>query len=230
VFNRGEQDNAGHKGGDAEEGDEVKTRYDKIKGFFIEDTLDITNKEVATRFDRWVWRADSFPYPVWQFRKFRIYHPPEVLTFFSSYKDYMGIAAGKPGKEFFNYCKLVVYDHGKHEGNVLMQEIQFAEATARFYAGAYSGLVNSWLLIMALVVFQLAIFWNERPQTSKLLNLCITVLIACALYRMKEMIKRRFRTLRLKEVDTVYDAFYLVHRHADHCEICSNKLAKTKSS
>jgi mannose-6-phosphate isomerase-like protein (cupin superfamily) len=31
----------------------------------------------------------------------------------------------------------------------------------------------------------------------------------------------RFRLLRLKEVDTVFDAFYLVHRHADECPRCA---------
>jgi mannose-6-phosphate isomerase-like protein (cupin superfamily) len=38
---------------------------------------------------------------------------------------------------------------------------------------------------------------------------------------MQNLIVKRFRTLRLKEVDTVYDAFYLVHRHAEHCAMCS---------
>ena len=38
---------------------------------------------------------------------------------------------------------------------------------------------------------------------------------------MQRMIVQRFRTLRLKEVDTVYDAFYLVHQHAENCLVCS---------
>ena len=58
------------------------------------------------------------------------------------------------------------------------------------------------------------------PQAEGLLVFATFALWLVGL-KMRRGLLRRFRTLRLKEVDTVYDAFYLVHRHVDMCERCA---------
>ena len=54
-----------------------------------------------------------------------------------------------------------------------------------------------------------------------LVLIVFTALLIAAAYVMQQMIVRRFRVFREKEVDTVYDAFYLTHRHAASCPECA---------
>ena len=53
----------------------------------------------------------------------------------------------------------------------------------------------------------------DSYEGFRILNLVMTGALALAIYKMKTTILRRFRTLRIKEVDTVYDAFYLVNQN-----------------
>ncbi|HEX7186045.1 MAG TPA: cupin domain-containing protein [Thermoanaerobaculia bacterium] len=181
--------------------------------------------EDIDKFDEWIWRYDTFPYTAWQFRKFQIYHPEEVWRFFRSYLSCMAGSKGR-GKEFFNYCKMVIYQSGKGVGDPLVDEVYFAEATVRFYAGTYRGLEISFWLLLALLALQLVLFaptiLSAPISSPKWLNLFATISLIVVVGLMKRTIVGRFRTLRLKEVDTVYDAFYLVHRHADSCARCSS--------
>jgi len=167
-------------------------------------------------FDRWVWRKEPFPYPLWQFRKFQIYHPEEVLRFFRSYRSCMlGSSSSGRGKEFFNYCKMVVYHKCRGLNDPLLDEIHFSEATIRFYAGTYAGLRITSLLLSLLLIWEIGLAWwaaeTVPPESLKLHVLATAGLLIVGLV-MQRAILKRFRTLRLKEVDTVYDAFYLVHR------------------
>jgi mannose-6-phosphate isomerase-like protein (cupin superfamily) len=193
--------------------------------------------KIPPLFDEWIWRVEKFPYPVWQFRKFERYHPEEVKEFYTGYRECMGfserhgVGVGR-GKEFFNYCKLVILNSGRSIGDSLVEEVHYAEATVRFYAGTYTGLILSLCLLLILLVGQAAVLFGFvgflRISLLKGINAALTLGLILVFLIMKDLIVKRFRTLRLKEVDTVYDAFYLVHRHADHCTTCSPP--KTKGS
>jgi hypothetical protein len=181
-------------------------------------------------FDRWIWHKEPFPYPLWQFRKFRLYHPEEVYRFFQGYRACMlgSLELGGRGKEFFNYCKLVVYHSSRGLDEPLLDEIHFAEATVRFYAGTYTALRVSMFLLIPLLLVEAGLVANRVAEGTSLaslrpewLHLGITIVFLVVSWRMERTILRRFRTLRLKEVDTVYDAFYLVHRHVEACPVCS---------
>jgi hypothetical protein len=185
-------------------------------------------------FDSWVWRVEIFPYPVWQFRKFDLYHPQEMLKFYESYRNCMGIGPGRRGKEFFNYCKMVIYHAGRELGNAVVDEVHFAEAIVRFYAGTYYSLFFSFWILLFLILLQVVysfsnVSLDDLVRTKHIV--LITLIMIFGLLYLQKLIVKRFRTLRLKEVDTVYDAFYLVHRHAQFCLECSktaNDLASTE--
>ncbi|HEX3530974.1 MAG TPA: cupin domain-containing protein [Thermoanaerobaculia bacterium] len=181
---------------------------------------------------QWIWATEPFPYPRWQFLKFERYHPREVGKFFEEYRECMGLGSQSEkrvgrGKEFFNYCKMVVLHSSRSPGDALIEEVHYAEATVRFYAGTYTGLRPSLLLLVTLLVGQIIFLAvpGLRGQyglsTMKVINAFVTMALIAASAQTMRIILKRFRTLRLKEVDTVYDAFYLVHRHADSCPECS---------
>jgi mannose-6-phosphate isomerase-like protein (cupin superfamily) len=188
---------------------------------------DDKNIEKPKDSDKANWILDKFPYPKWQFIKFRLYHPYEVSRFFEDYQHCMGIGPGRRGKEFFNYCKMVIYHASRQLGDALVEEVHFAEAIVRFYAGTYFGLLISFWMLLGLFLFQAVVFitYGREKSILKITNILMTLAFAGAVYLMQRMIVQRFRTLRLKEVDTVYDAFYLVHRHADNCSVCSSRAS-----
>src|SRR5215213_4295528 len=164
-------------------------------------------------FDGWIWRREAFPYPLWQIRKFQLCHPSEVSRFFHPYRSCL-LSSGGRGKEFFNYCKLVIYHASGTQGDPLLDEVHFAEATVRFYAGTYTGLGISTGLLGLLLMIESGILLprfleGASPDLLKsqgLLFFATAVLLLVGL-KMRRGLLRRFRTLRLKEVDTVYDAF-----------------------
>ena len=156
----------------------------------------------------WIWQHDVFPYPVWEFMKFKLL-----------------------GKEFFNYCKMAIYHASRETGGLLAEEVSAAEAVARFYAGTYYSFVVSALLLagsLAIQVAAWALAWRlhaptPHPGMALYLYWFLSFFFAGLLATFaRNSIMWRFRTLRLKEVDTVFDAFYLVHRHARTCPTCSS--------
>jgi len=179
--------------------------------------------------DEWIWGVEDFPYPIWQFRKLKLYHHCDVLKFFTNFKECMGIgklkrenigrktARGREGKEFFNYCKTAILHASKGLTDELTQEVQLAEAHTRYYAGTHFGLVISiWGLVFLLVTQAVSLrlpIEGDPGNGKKIVMLLSTLSMVGAMEWMRRMILRRFRTLRLKEVDTVYDAFYLVNRN-----------------
>lgn len=110
--------------------------------------------DVPEGFDSWVWRRESFPYPLWQFRKLHLYHPHEVYRFYQRYRECIfGRGVAGRGKEFFNYCKMVIRHASQESGSAVLQEVNFAEGTVRFYAGTYYGLVISIWIVLSLLLF-----------------------------------------------------------------------------
>lgn len=185
---------------------------------------DYENVNIPKGFDQWIFRREEFPYPLWELRKFQIYHPREVFNFFKSYRDCMVNPEKQGSKEFFNYCKMVILDSDKQS---LKEEVQYAEGITRFFAGTYTALqYSSWILLLSALItftFLYISLFTDKAFTSYNLSVHVFIpfLLALAMYFMNQKIIHRFRLLRLKEVDTVYEAFYLVHRHINHCKICS---------
>lgn len=187
---------------------------------------EILEGEVAAQrskeFDNWIWRDERFPYPVWQFRKLERYHRREVLGFFENHQH--GILAATEIEVFFNYCKMAVYHKGKPSNAALVLEVNRAEATVRFFAGAYYALRYSFGILMGSLIIQFGvILFNESFQSFlglatisisepfRVFNIFITGTLTFAVIAMMGTIKRRFRTFRHREVDIVHDAFYLVN-------------------
>ena len=94
----------------------------------------------------------------------------------------MGIGPGTRGKEFFNYCKMVIYHSSQELGNALVEEVHFAEAIVRFYAGTYLALLISFWMLIALIVFQaitIILYWREQSVLAlRSLNLIVTLTFA----------------------------------------------------
>ncbi|RJP61087.1 MAG: hypothetical protein C4539_20400 [Ignavibacteriales bacterium] len=211
--------------------------FEKIKDELLKGNFNI---DIPVAFDKWIWIIEKFPYPIWESRKIRIYHPKEVSNFYKSYEECMGIGTkvqttGRGGKEFFNYCKMVIANSSKECGDSLKEEIFFAEAMTRFFSGTYMA-INISLYITAVLAIVLSLFitlsFFGTVQTIKKYNIynlafCISIIILFGIIKL--CIVKKFRTLRLKEVDTVYDAFYLVHRHADYCPKCSEDFSSNDS-
>jgi len=224
---------------------------------------------------RWAWKYDEFPYPVWELMKFRLYHPDELFRFFFPYRRCFA-TGHRRGKEFFNYCKAVVYEAHEGKPHTLAEEIQGSEANVRFLAGIFWALLLSAILLTisavtrarllmqvgafpvvtagALAFFafaaivgrrterlareklRVASFWifntmavtllfvsvwigARRPElaTETRMNVVALVMVLVAF---SIVARGRFRLSRLKEVDSVFDAFFLVHRHAAECSRC----------
>ena len=176
------------------------------------------------RFDDWIYYADNFPYTLWEFRKFEMYHPKEFLAFFDGYKSSM-IA---DGKGFFNYCKMVILASNTSES--LKNEVYSAEAFSRFLAGTYFALFYSiWMLVICSLIQIIYIFnttLSEITLPSNIFNFVIPIILAFVFLFSIKLIIKRYRNIRLKEVDIVYDAFYLVHKHTESCSICSTDTLK----
>jgi hypothetical protein len=180
--------------------------------------------DIPTEFDHWVWRAEPFPYPVWYLRKAAFSYPHEVREFFNQYKHCMGLVPDSlwiAGRQFFNYCKMMI----SKEDSVLREEINAAEGDTRFLVGTYRALKSSLWIFATLLAFQLiamaVLHLRGTPVAdlalSHLASLILSTLLLIAGSRAAQIhIKRQFRGIRLREVDIVYDAFYLVCKEKGH--------------
>lgn len=186
-------------------------------------------KKLPKNFWEWVWREEDFPYYLWEFRKFEKFYPKEFYSFFNSYRDCMTEYEGASGKEFFNYCKMVIINAGNSLGNALKEEIELVEATVRFFAGTYFALKYSLFLLGAFLLSQfiaVVILLGRGVSVKSILylHISLTFVFICVSYLINSWIKAEFRMRRFKEVDSVYDAFFLVHRHPETCPKCSGTV------
>jgi len=218
---------------------------------------------------QWAWKSDSFPYPVWKLMELRINHPREVFFFYLKYKRCFATGHGR-GKEFFNYCKAVVYEAHGGKRHSLAEEVQRAEAYVRFFAGVLWALLLSALALVLSAMKLVGLRGAAHPFfwfTAGMLGLVVAATVQFARHRehialfhalnvsavllllasvvsgaFRADLKTaagmnlvasfmlivdfviiadgRFRGLRTKDVDTVFDAFFLVHRHPNECESC----------
>ncbi|MEZ4746803.1 MAG: hypothetical protein R3C41_12075 [Calditrichia bacterium] len=205
---------------------------DDIKAGFDQGQFEYNfQNDVESLFDDWIWREEKFPYHIWEFRKFEKQHPKEMFNFYCQYKDQMlNLGHLQKGKEFFNYCKMVIINSGDQTSISLKEEVSHAETTVRFFAGTYFAIFYSlWLLGILGVIQFITIFFNMEKYVTisktHYFGFGLTLLFIIIAFFINISIKSNFRRLRLKEVDTVYDAFYLVHRHPESCENCSKGLS-----
>jgi hypothetical protein len=174
------------------------------------DFLATRSEEVPDGFDSWVWMAEAFPYPAWQLRSFRLYHPLKLVQFFERYRQCMWHEPDSRGKEFFNFCKLSVAASCRQPGDALLEEVHYAEATVRFYAGVHLALVVScWALVLVLPLQLWVVLDGQRPGKAGIVAAGLSAGLAAGAFAMSRQIVARFRTLRLREVGCVYEAFYL---------------------
>jgi mannose-6-phosphate isomerase-like protein (cupin superfamily) len=185
----------------AAEGEFTRARKDLLAG---------RREDVPDGFDSWVWMAEGFPYPAWQLRKSSLYHPQEFSQFFTPYRHCMWREPDNQGKAFFNFCKLSIAASCRQPGDALLEEIHYAEATARFYAGVHLALVVScWALALVLPLQLWAVLNGQIAARAGIVAAAVSAGLAAGAFAMSRQIVARFRTLRLKEVDCVYEAFYL---------------------
>lgn len=175
--------------------------------------------DVGHEFDDWLYRTESFPYPAWQNRKWQAQGLHEVLEFYrSNYLNSMWPVAGVSPKTFFNYCKLIIVSNG----GGLADEVNMAEALTRFFAGTVIAFrISIWLVTASLVVQLLLIAmltfgsrWGVQSALSvnwtlQGFHLALAFILIVVLRQIRQMMVKRFRHVRAKEVETVYHAFYL---------------------
>ena len=196
----------------------------RLRGLFHREIVsDKRKNDFQYAFDRWIWREESFPYPIWEFRKFRLFQEDDMFEFYYDLRKCMADARGIGEKEFFNYCKIAVVHGGKSHGANLKDEIHNEEATVRFFAGVFFALKYSLFLLVGLLLFQGYIWifcakqdpqsiFSGTPLESTILHFFVTLFLIVTFGLLKLPIIRRFRTLRLREVDAVYNAYYLINR------------------
>jgi hypothetical protein len=187
---------------------------------YLETAIEIklTNKDEYSL----LWTLDRFPYTKWEFAKFAKYHPKGVKQFFSRYKEIMQFD-GVSGKEFYNFFKMTIKHVRKSLTDPVVEEIDYMEATVRFYAGTFkmlqyacTALIVSFITQFILIVYPIVYLFLYR-QEMVLARMTIPIFIVLTVTgfmfiffnRFKIEIQKQFRFIRLKEVDTIYDALYL---------------------
>lgn len=200
----------------------------------------VSDSDIRTAFEDWLWRAEPFPYLIWYLRRATLNYPHAILKFFNQYRRFMGLVPDSPlvaGKRFFSYCKLAI----TKEDSVLREEINAAEGNTRFLVGTYSALrLSFWIFVIFLVVQLIAMAVLHTGGVSvadlarsHLASFALSTLLLIAGSRAAQIhIKRHFRKLRLRETDIVYDAFYLVcgERGDDVEPPCEPETTRSMSS
>ncbi|MGC1376250.1 MAG: hypothetical protein WA821_08510 [Anaerolineales bacterium] len=173
-------------------------------------------------FDGWLWAKDKFPYSAWLNRSWGSYGFQDILDFFQkNHKAKMWPQSHdqESPKSFFNYCKLAVIDGG----GTLADEVNTAEGNTRFFAGTMVGMKLSSRVLELSIIFQAIVIiakvaFAQRAGiditwvldwTTQSIHLALSFLLITALLQMCGQITKRFRTIRQKEVKTVFHAFYL---------------------
>ena len=196
--------------------------------------------DLKKHYEKWIWRIDEFPYPIWQFKKFERFHPESVLKFYKEKASSMRNDIGDKDKEFFNFCKTSILSKSNEFGSTLKDEIDQAEASVRFIAGTFFALSYSRLLLVLtlfLTIFKAILSMSflssflffsfflsiKGIRFSPLYSICkfisneesslflFSLILLFITFFCQREIKKRFRQFRLKEVDMVYDAFYLIN-------------------
>jgi hypothetical protein len=172
--------------------------------------------EVSPEFDDWLRRVDTFPYCALQNRKWQALGPCEVLGFFRKHhRPEMWPVCGTAYAAFFNYCKLAI----NQSDGPLADEVNAAEGLTRFFAGTAVACQVSFFVLLVAVVEVVAVVVLSITGQAGFLHPQALVLGSCygafavvsvlILWLIRHWIVRRFRRIRIRETETVYQAFYL---------------------
>ena len=193
----------------------IEEIFNNIKAKLLKTGFDDTTPMIPTAFDEWIWREEIFPYPVWSLIKAKDYLPKGLFDLYNQQQKYMGLGNKKCSrmKMFFNYCKMEILHAAGSSGNGLAAEIYSHEANTRFFSGTYKSVLYSRNLFGLLFIAHI-IFWKYTPSSFelKMALLATNFFLIISMWRIMYNIMQRFRGLRHKEVDTVLDAYYLIHK------------------
>jgi hypothetical protein len=166
-------------------------RLDRISGLYMKlfyKEKDKTSDELKRTV------SDTFPYINW-INDMSCKHLPEnVCNFFND--KWMNSDTKIHKKQFFNYCKTII---AAKDSNAY-EEIYAAESLTRYVSGMFYSISLSLLLNIVVLVlnrYYLGIF------------VLPIILVSCIYILIQFEIIRRFRMLRIKEVETVFFASYI---------------------
>lgn len=143
------------------------------------------------------WRlfaCEKFPYVGWLREKCTLYLPPDVLEFYERTWNWDGNRQSAPNLMFFNLCKTMI----PSDDEAAQHEIYAAEALSRYISGTFYSLIVSAAMLLIVTLAQL-LFHRFSVAVSLVLLLYISCIVA---------ILKNFRFIRLKEVDSVFDATF----------------------
>jgi hypothetical protein len=196
----------------------IPPEYEEIKNALSKGEL---VEAMPFAFDAWLWATDTFPYVAWQNRFWQTNGFSDVLDFYKkSHKGSLWSEHISSPKSFFNYCKLVIAE----SGGALAEETYIAEGLTRFFAGTYSALrVSTVMLIISLIIQLLFSFkWLTILIGGAFINsdmifvqIITSVLFILVLWWMQRLIVKKFRRIRLKEAETIFYAFFLISQKRD---------------
>jgi hypothetical protein len=140
-----------------------------------------------------LWATEDFPYIRRVEQLCKQFLSSKVLDFYNEiWKDRR--QDNKQNRSFFNLCKMMIYSEDERAAN----EIYAAEAMCRYISGMFYALVLSCGLLFSIVVLYIA---SGQIFVGLIAVLCAYL---CALV----VIMKRFRFMRLKEVETVFFASF----------------------
>lgn len=157
---------------------------DNLSGFYL------------THIERRNIPKEKFPYIEWLGRRCSREYP-EAVTF---YKDTWGKHSKKRENSFFNFCKVLLISKAPNLAN----ECYAAEALNRYLSSMFYGISLSFLIIFFVLIKQI---FSPNEELSLTLLLIELIYGGSAL-----LIIRNYRSIRMKEVETVFAASFAV-RH-----------------
>jgi hypothetical protein len=115
-----------------------------------------------------------------------------IFEFYS--KEWLPRKREKGNKRFFNFCKTMLLRQGNE---MTVMELNTAESINRYISGMFYSLSLSFVLILCALPFQ-------SNFVFKIISLCILISYFVGIWN----IISRYRFIRLKEVQTLFDACY----------------------
>jgi hypothetical protein len=139
-----------------------------------------------------LWASEKFPYLGWIEEACKLYLPAGALDF---YNKTWGLRKRDNGNtRFFDFCKVLVNSVDERSAN----EIYIAEALSRYMSGMFFALSSASVLMLINIFFVSGI-------PGKIIATALFLIYVWATSR----IVRHLRPIRVKEVETVFDATFV---------------------
>lgn len=145
--------------------------------------------------------TESFFFPEWMLQKCKTGLPAEAKRFCEKYWGKQLSESEVPNTHAFNLYKVMIAKNDPQSGN----EVYAAEALSRFVAGSFYALLIS-IFMMAVSLFSLL-------RLTSAPTLILPLVITCSYFALIHVILSRYRLLRCKEVDTVFNAALANREH-----------------